>query len=125
MIRRLAVASLLLAATGAAAFAQPHNPDINNDGFISRAENLAAMDRGFARMDADKDGAIGPAEQAKIAKMMGGRNILAPADLDKDGKVSKAELVKASNYRFDQADANRDGRLDKAEQATLRANRGG
>eukprot|EP01030_Chromulinospumella_sphaerica_P030431 gene30431-30962_t len=104
MIRRLAVASLLLASSATAAAAQPPNPDANKDGFVSKAEHLAASDRGFARMDADKDGTISPAEQAKIAKMMGGKNILSPADLDKDGKVSKAEFVKATNYRFIQAD---------------------
>ncbi|MCE3289530.1 MAG: hypothetical protein K0R83_1542 [Caulobacter sp.] len=125
MIRRLAVASLVLALSATAAAAQRPNPDANGDGFISKAENQTAAERGFARMDADKDGTIGADEQAKIAKMMGGRNILAPADLDKDGKVSKAEFAKATAYRFDQADANKDGKLDKAEQATLRANRGG
>jgi len=124
MIRRLAVASLLLALSATAASAQRPNPDANNDGFVSRAEHLAASDRGFARMDANKDGVIGPEEQAKIAKMMGGKNILGPADLNKDGKVSKEEFVKATNYRFTQADANGDARLDAAEQATLRANRG-
>lgn len=127
MIRHFAVASLVLALSAASAVAAPQrpNPDANGDGVVSRAENQAAAERGFARMDADQDGAIGPEEQARIARMMGGRNILAPADLDKDGKVSKAEFVKASAYRFDQADANGDGRLDQAEQATLRANRGG
>jgi hypothetical protein len=124
MIRRLAVASLLLGLSATAAAAQRPNPDANGDGFVSKAENQAAAERGFARMDANKDGAVGPEEQAKIAKMMGGRNILAPADLDKDGKVSKAEFAKASSYRFEQADANKDGRLDKAEQAALRASRG-
>ncbi|WGM39661.1 EF-hand domain-containing protein [Caulobacter sp. NIBR1757] len=123
MIRRLAVACLLLAFSASAAAAQGH-PDTNKDGYVSKAENLAAADRGFARMDADKDGVIGPAEQAKIAKMLGGRNILAPADLDKDGKVSKAEFTKASAYRFEQFDADKDGKLDKTEQAALRAARG-
>ena len=131
MIRRLAVASLLLgpcllafSATAAAAAQRP-NPDTNGDGVVSRSEHLTASDRGFARMDANKDGVIDADEQARIAKMMGGRNILGPADLDKDGRVSKAEFAKATNYRFDQADANKDGKLDQAEQATLRANRGG
>ncbi len=128
MIRRLAVASLLLGpcllGLGATAAAAQPSPDTDKDGFISKAENLVAADRGFARMDVDKDGAIGLKEQAKIAKMLGGKNILAPADLDKDGKVSKAEFVKATTYRFTLADANGDGKLDKAEQATLRANRG-
>lgn len=124
MIRRLAVASVLLAASATAAFAQPPNPDMNKDGFVSRAEHVSASNRGFARMDQNKDGAIGPEELAKLARMMGGRNILGPADFNKDGKISREEFVKASNFRFDQADANKDGKLDKAEQATLRANRG-
>ena len=123
MIRRLAVACLLLAFSASTAAAQAQ-PDTNKDGYISKTEHLAAADRGFARMDADKDGVIGPVEQAKIAKMLGGRNILAPADLDKNGKVSKAEFAKASAYRFEQFDADKDGKLNKTEQAALQAARG-
>lgn len=124
MIRRLAVASLILALSATAAAAQGRHPDTNKDGFISKAENLAAGDKGFAMIDQNNSGFIDPAEQTKLAKYTGGKNTLAPADFDKDGKVSKAEFVKASSYRFDQFDANKDGRLDKAEQAALKAARG-
>ena len=123
MIRRLAVASVLLCLGASAAAAQGH-PDANKDGFISKAENLAAGDKGFARIDQNKNGFIDPDEQARLAKYTGGKNTLAPADFDKDGKVSKAEFVKASSYRFDQFDANKDSRLDKAEQAALKKARG-
>lgn len=124
MIRPLAVASLLLALSATAAAAQGRSPDANKDGFISKAENLAAGDRGFALVDQNKNGFIDADEQAKLAKYTGGKNTLAPADFNKDGKVSKEEFVKASSYRFDQFDANKDGKLDKAEQAALKAARG-
>ena len=124
MIRRLAVASVLLALSATAASAQGRNPDTNKDGFISKAENAAAGDKGFAMIDQNKNGHIDADEQAKLAKWTGGKNTLAAADFDKDGKISKAEFVKASNYRFDQFDADKDGKLSKTEQAAMKAARG-
>ncbi len=123
MIRRLAVVSLLLAFSASAAAAQGH-PDANKDGFLSKTESLAAGDKGFARVDQNKNGFLDADEQTKLAKFTGGKNTLAPADFNKDGKVSKEEFVKASSYRFDQFDGNKDGKLDKAEQAALKAARG-
>ncbi|HYE46527.1 MAG TPA: EF-hand domain-containing protein [Caulobacter sp.] len=122
MIRPFAMACVLALAASAAS-AQP-SPDTNKDGHISLAEHLAAGERGFKRMDANANGTIDPEEQAKIMKYTGGKNILAPADLNKDGRVSKEEFVKASNYRFKQADADSDGRLNKAEQQALMKARG-
>ena len=126
MIRRFVAACALSALMAGAASAQPRppSPDTDKDGFISRAEHLAASERGFKRMDANGNGVIDADEQAKIAKFAGGRNILGPADLDKDGKVSKEEFVKASNYRFKQADTDGDGRLNAAEQEAMRKARG-
>lgn len=124
MIRRLAVASVLIAFCATAASAQGRHPDTNKDGFISKAENASAGETGFARIDQNKNGFIDADEQQKLAKFTGGKNTLAPADFDKDGKVSKAEFAKASNYRFDQFDADKDGKLSKAEQDALRKARG-
>lgn len=126
MIRRFATVCTIAALAAGAASAQqrPPSPDANNDGFISMAEHLAAGERGFKRMDANNNGFIDADEQAQIAKFTGGRNILAPADLNKDGKVSKEEFVKASNYRFKQADTDGDGRLNAAEQDAMRKARG-
>ncbi|NBB15354.1 hypothetical protein GVN21_08295 [Caulobacter sp. SLTY] len=126
MIRRFAAACVLavLAAGAASAQPRPPSPDTDKDGFISMAEHLAAGERGFKRMDANGNGVIDADEQAQIAKFTGGRNILAPADLNKDGKVSKEEFVKASNYRFKQADTDGDGKLNAAEQDAMRKARG-
>lgn len=124
MIRRLAVASVLLVFSASAAAAQGRNPDTNKDGFLSKAESQAAGDKGFAMVDQNKSGFIEADEQAKLARFTGGKNTLAPADFDKDGKVSKAEFAKASNFRFDQFDADKDGRLSKAEQDALKKARG-
>lgn len=122
MIRHLAVATVLLAFSATAAAAQ--HPDVNKDGLLSKAENLAAGDKGFARIDQNKSGFLDTDEQASLARYTGGKNTLALADFNKDGKVSKEEFIKASNYRFDQFDANKDGRLDKAEQDALKKARG-
>lgn len=124
MIRRLAVASVLLCLGATAAAAQGRSPDTNKDGFISRAENIAAGEKGFALVDQNKSGFIEADEQAKLAKYTGGKNTLAPADFNKDGKVSKEEFFKATNFRFDQFDANKDGKLDKTEQEALKKARG-
>jgi hypothetical protein len=124
MIRRLAVALVVLAFSASAAAAQGRNPDTNKDGFISKAENVAAGEKGFALVDQNKSGFIEADEQAKLAKFTRGKNTLAPADFDKDGKVSKAEFFKASNYRFDQFDADKDGKLSRAEQEALKKARG-
>jgi hypothetical protein len=122
MIRHLAVATVLLASSATAAAAQ--HPDANKDGLLSKAENLAAGHRGFARIDQNKSGFLDTDEQARLARYTGGKNTLALADFNKDGKVSKEEFVKASNYRFDQFDADKDGKLDKAEQDALKKARG-
>ncbi len=126
MIRRFAAASALFVLAAGAVSAQPRppSPDTDKDGFISLAEHLAAGQRGFKRMDANGDGFIDADEQARIAKFTGGKNILAPADLDKDGKVSKEEFMKASEYRFKQADTDGDGKLNAAEQEAMRKARG-
>ena len=122
MIRHLAVATVLLASSATAAAAQ--HPDATKDGLLSKAENLAAGHRGFARIDQNKSGFLDTDEQARLARYTGGKNTLALADFNKDGKVSKEEFVKASNYRFDQFDADKDGKLDKAEQDALKKARG-
>jgi len=44
------------------------------------------------------------------------------ADLDKDGQVTQAEFMSHSNARFEAADLNFDGNLNKDEHKTLREN---
>lgn len=120
--------------------------DANGDGMISRAENRAAAEARFARMDADKDGALEAGERGKRGpgeggwgKMRrgpdgermgkrgerrgpGGRGAggMMQADTNGDGAVSRAEFDAASAQRFARLDTNRDGRLDAADRPQRR-----
>ncbi|MBI1405087.1 MAG: EF-hand domain-containing protein [Caulobacter sp.] len=125
MIRRLTLASALVLISASAALAQgrPPSADANNDGFVSKAEHLAASAQRFKRMDANSDGVIDKAEQDRVAAFMGGRNPLAAADANRDGKVTRDEFNAAAARRFAGADANKDGKLDAAEQAAMRPQR--
>jgi len=126
MIRRLSLACavILVAASGAQAQGMRADPDANKDGYVSKAEHLAVSAQRFKRMDANGDGVIDAAEQARVAQFMGGNNPLKPADLNKDGKVTRAEFDTAMNVQFVRADNNKDNRLSKAELDAMRARRG-
>lgn len=125
MIRRICLASALVLVSATAALAQgrPPSADSNNDGFVTKAEHLAASAQRFKRMDANNDGVIDKAEQDHVAAFMGGRNPLTAADANKDGKVTREEFNAAGARRFTAADANKDGKLDSAEQAAMRPQR--
>ena len=126
MIRRLSLACALalLAASAASAQGMRANPDTNKDGYISKAEHMAVGAQRFKRMDANSDGVIDGAEQARVAQFMGGTNPLKPADLNKDGKVTRAEFDTAMNLQFVRADTDKDNRLSKAELDAMRPKRG-
>jgi hypothetical protein len=104
--------------------------DTNGDGLISRAESRAAAEARFARIDADSDGAIEAGEGRGFRDgrrrgggrfgMRGGRGVqgmrLAKmADVNKDGAISRAEYDAAAAQRFARMDANKDGKLDRAD----------
>lgn len=73
---------------------------------------LAASHLAFA--DPGADGPRGP---------RGGGGMMMMADADTDGKITKAELTTALDARFAKMDANRDGKLDKADRDMKRAQR--
>jgi Ca2+-binding EF-hand superfamily protein len=90
----------------------------------------------FARIDANKDGAITlaelsaaprPAKPAMAKAGHRGLGMLQAADTNKDGKISLAEIQTAAFRQFDRADTNHDGTVTpqerKAEFKTLRAQR--
>lgn len=106
--------------------------DKNRDGVVTKAEarasNVRAMAKHFDQMDANGDGRLMKEEmQASIAKSTGGRGghgarfeqKYKAADKDGDGTLSKEETQAAKldriTQRFDQVDANKDGKLTRDE----------
>ena len=81
---------------------------------IATARNKAI----FARLDADKNGAISAAEFAKLGPAVVKPNaapLMARVDTNKDGKITKAEHGAAVTARFNAMDANKDGTITQAE----------
>jgi hypothetical protein len=135
-----ALTAALLAGAGACpAFAQDAPPpppgggpggmlmraDANHDGIVTKDEMLADVDARFARMDANHDGNI---DQAEREAMMAGRGggpgrggrMGGRADTNGDGMISLDEQRTQAIQRFDMVDANHDGRIDQAEQDSIR-----
>lgn len=103
----------------------PMRADTDRDGVVTRAEASAEADARFARMDADHDGRVTPEERraamrAMRAERQGGRrpDHGSGAERPRDGGgVTAAEFRERALARFDRADADRDGRIDRAELA--------
>ncbi|RIA46651.1 EF hand domain-containing protein [Hephaestia caeni] len=124
--------------------AQPRAPrampkiDTDGSGTISRAEMLAAAEARFARRDANGDGQLSGDEMRAPHKHRSHRgqrghrgghrghgDMLKHLDTNGDGVVTRAEAEAAGATRaakhFDRIDANKDGRVDQAEVAQVRA----
>lgn len=106
--------------------------DADRDGKVTRQEALERARRDFARMDLDGDGRITDSDLPPImrgrdalkgeggfgrGRMMLGR--LAEADANKDGIITQEEFLAAAGRRFDLADRNKDGAIDKADRDLL------
>ena len=101
--------------------------DGNHDGVISDDEAAAQVENVYTLMDSDDDGAL--TEEEYMAVRMGfgpgqGRNEarqkamqerkkarFGEMDADKDGKVSKAEFIAGGKARFMAADTDKDGKV--------------
>ena len=99
--------------------------DTNHDGVITRDEVLADADQRFARMDTNHDGKIDQAERdAMMAQRGGGQGrggrMGGRADTNGDGVISLDEQRAQATQRFDMVDANHDGKIDQAEQDSMR-----
>ena len=111
--------------------------DANKDGAIDRAEaakapKLAGM---FDQLDKNKDGKLSADERPHMREGMrhrrgarGGHGRMMAADADKDGRISRAEAQAAQDKagdRFEKMDFNKDGYLDRADMQARVAQRRG
>jgi len=89
----------------------------------------ARADRQFEKQDLDKSGFIEKTEWDKTVEEMVTRlrermqKRFDETDANKDGKISKEEFVAARMKWFDEVDANHDGVLDKGELRDYNRNR--
>lgn len=120
-----------LCAVPASAQMGPPKLDQNGDGRVLYAEYRSAnVERTLDTLDADKNGQISRKEfdkAAGMARTFGGARAAAAmdqwwraTDANGDGVMSKSEMEANSRRRFDAADADRNGALDKTEVATMR-----
>ncbi|MFL6734104.1 MAG: hypothetical protein ACJ8EY_05360, partial [Sphingomicrobium sp.] len=135
------VAAILMASV-APAIAQAPVPGARAAKLHTRAEVTAKVQQHFARVDANKDGAITQAElqsaqarkgdwQAKRAERAGkrgnGEGFFARLDANKDGNVTRAEFDAARAQRAQRNAANPAQRSDRGQEmfARLDTNRDG
>ncbi len=121
----LSTAALAQQGVAASGKAQRMNIDVNNDGFIDRAEagrheRLAGK---FDQLDKNGDGRLSADERPQRMGKHGRRGMgghhgaMMKADADKDGRISRAEAAADPKLaaRFNEMDGNRDGFLDRAD----------
>ena len=120
-----------LCALPAVAQMGPPKLDQNGDGRILYAEYRSAnVERTLDTLDADKNGQVSRKEFDKVAGMartFGGSRAAAAVDqwwrstdVNGDGVMSRSEMEANTRRRFDAADSDRDGVLDKTEVAAMR-----
>lgn len=95
--------------------------DADGNGVVTSAENAKASQTIFQAMDLDKDGAVTLAEMDAARDAIGERpefsseKLIEAADADHDGKLTLGEWVAASNARFARFDTDKDDALTPAE----------
>ena len=99
--------------------------DEDGDGRVSKDEYRLARERQFERLDTNDDGVVSSNDfvhnttrRTSLDQIDG---LIALFDIDRNGVVSREDLHVGPLPVFDAADADRDGFLDGAEMATLRA----
>ncbi len=123
----LAIIAAAIAGTGVAMAAEPFLPrkergfarlDVNKDGSIARDEFGKVAGRRFARMDVNGDKAVTAAEIDSVMQAALQRRrsrILQLMDRDADGTITQAELDKVADAMFNGADLDHNGGLSLAE----------
>lgn len=120
-----------LCALPASAQMGPPKLDQNGDGRVLYAEYRSAnVERTLDTLDADKNGQISRKEfdkAAGMARTFGGARAASAmdqwwraTDANGDGVMSKSEMEANTRRRFDSADSDRNGALDKTEVAAMR-----
>lgn len=109
-------------ARASAAFARM---DANKDGALDQADRTARQSAMFDRLDTDRDGAISRAEFAAMQARWGeARKARAAARAARgaaaSGPISQQAFIERALARFDRADADRDGTLTAAERKAVR-----
>ncbi len=124
------IAALLIGGLAAPALAQTAADDIqflaldrNLDGGIDRGEAAHFRKRMFQTLDTGKDGSITAREWLAATASGTGTSQTAPetprpfleADADENGAVTEQELLAVGRARFEELDADGNGRIDKNE----------
>ena len=95
--------------------------DADGDGVVTSAENARASQTIFQAMDLDKDGAVTLTEMDAARAAIGrgpnlsSEKLIEAADADHDGKLTLGEWVATANARFARFDTNTDETLTLAE----------
>lgn len=89
--------------------------DLDKDGTLSLAEAKSAAAKHYDKMDPDRDDSM-TLQESRRHKGMGAA--FRDADADGDGKVTKAEWLAMVERRFQAADTDHGGVLDRAELRT-------
>lgn len=92
--------------------------DTNRDGGISRAEWDAHHVQGGERMGMGHEGGMKGGMRGMGKSGMGGR-MFEQADANRDGRVTMQEATTAALSHFDMADTNRDGQLTPDERKAM------
>jgi len=106
-----AVAAMLLIGTPALAQVTADHlaaMDANGDKKVDAAEYAAFSDKVFAKLDADGNGAVTPAEAGSTVSTDQFRAV----DTNGNGSLSKAEFTTATTADFGASDLDKNGALD-------------
>jgi Ca2+-binding EF-hand superfamily protein len=102
--------------------------DVDQNGALSHAEFVAAHEKRFFRIDANRDGKIDRGEFIRTRdkterKIQNRETAFKNADANQDGVVTKEEWMALADKRFAARDRNADGRLAKDDRGAKRAQR--
>jgi hypothetical protein len=108
-----------------AALARLAQADADKDGSITKAEFLLYRAGQFVRLDRNTDGVLSMADAPRLALRANGnaelKALIDSFDANKDGRVTRAEYAKAPTPVFDGVDANKNSVVDQAELAAAQA----